>query len=64
MAGSWKESEKERKLNKLSREQIKKELKPFSIKHFTFYPCSFSASKEQGYVWFLQIRNWKGIVQL
>lgn len=61
---NWKESEAERKRQKQTREAKQKELKPFHVKHFTFYPCSFSASKEQGYVWYLFIRNWKGIFQL
>lgn len=34
-------------------------LKPFSIKHYTFYPCSFSDSIKQGYKFFLFVRYHK-----
>lgn len=61
---NWKESEHERKLQKLSREQKQKELKPFTVRNYHFYPCSFSDSLKQGLVWYLQIRDWKGILQL
>lgn len=61
---NWKESEHDRKLQKLAREQKQKELKPFTIRHYQFYPCSLSASKKQGLLWYLQIRDWKGILQL
>jgi len=61
---NWKESEAKLKHKRQSAEQKKKELKPFNVRHFRFYPCSFTKSKEQGFIWYLQIRDWKGIVQI
>lgn len=63
-AKNWKESEQARKLHKLEREQKQKELKPFEVRHYQFYPCAFSDSRKKGLNWYLQIRDWKGILQL
>ena len=61
MANNWKESERQRKNTKAIRD---KNLKPFSIRNYNFFPCSFSKSLNEGFVCFLQIRNRKGMIEL
>lgn len=47
----------------MAKEKQKAEiLKPFSIKHYQFFPCVFNDSKLGGYKYFLLIRNSRGIV--
>lgn len=41
-----------------------KEIKPFSVKHHNFYPCMFSSSIKQGFLYYLQVFNWRGIFQI
>jgi len=41
-----------------------KEIKPFSVKHHNFYPCMFSVHIKQGFLYYLQVVNWKGIFQI
>jgi hypothetical protein len=41
-----------------------KEIKPFSVKNYHFYPCIFSSSTDQGFVYYLQSFDWKGILQI
>ncbi len=31
-------------------------IKPFAIKHYNFYPCSYLESKQQGYIYFLFVK--------
>lgn len=59
MAMTWKESETEKK----NKNKKTTELKPFSIKHYDFYPCSYTKSKKEGFIYFLRVRNRKGIVK-
>jgi len=44
--------------------ESEKELKPFSVKNFHFYTCVFSSSIDQGFVYYLQKFDWKGILQI
>ena len=31
-------------------------IKPFVIRNYTFYPCSYAESKQQGYIYFLFVK--------
>ena len=55
---TWKES-------KVNKKKIKPELiKPFDIKHFRFFPCNYQKNTRKGFVYYLAIRNHKGILIL
>jgi len=51
----WKEINVERKKKKKMNE--KKDTKPFDIKHYRFFPCCWSKSIKEGYMFFLLIRK-------
>ena len=46
-----KEENKERKVKKIIKE--KKDLKPFQIRHYRFFPCCWAASLKEKYVYYL-----------
>lgn len=52
------------KANKKPVTKKDKEIKPFSVKHHNFYPCMFSASTKAGFLYYLQVFDWKGIFQI
>lgn len=59
---NWKEAENERKKKVWPKKDDT--LKPFFIRNYRFYPCSFPQSLEEGYTYFLSIRDHRGINQL
>ena len=59
---NWKEAEVERKKKVWPKKDDT--LKPFFIRNYRFYPCSFPQSLEEGYTYFLSIRDYRGINQL
>jgi hypothetical protein len=55
----WKEQEKERKSkSKKLKSQPKKENKPFVVKNYRFFPCSWSSNLKEGYNYYLIIRGY------
>jgi|LakMenE01Jun11ns_1017448.scaffolds.fasta_scaffold7611014_1 hypothetical protein len=61
---NWKEAEVERKKNKKVWPKKDDTLKPFVVGTYRFYPCSFPQSLEEGYTYFLSIKDYRGIIQL
>jgi hypothetical protein len=61
---NWKEAEVERKKNKKVWPKKDDNLKPFVVGTYRFYPCSFPQSLEEGYTYFLSIKDYRGIIQL
>jgi len=53
---SWKKTEQEKK-KKVKEKQLKKELKPFEVKNYRFFPCSWSHNLKNGYVYYLMVRS-------
>ncbi len=51
---SWKEANKQ---NKNKKTIPKKDVKPFAVKHYRFFPCVWSASVKEGYVCYLGMRK-------
>jgi hypothetical protein len=61
MGMTWKESEAEKRKNK----KVQKEtIKSFSIRNYNFYPCAFRKSLSEGFLYYLAIKNHKGINQI
>ena len=61
MAMTWKESESEKKKNK---KIPKNEVKSFSIRNYNFFPCAHKSSTSAGFLYYLAIKNRKGINQI
>jgi len=59
---NWKEAEVERKKKVWPKKDDT--LKPFVVGTYRFYPCSFPQSLEEGYTYFLSIKDYRGIIQL
>jgi len=59
---NWKEAEVERKKKVWPKKDDT--LKPFVVVTYRFYPCSFPQSLEEGYTYFLSIKDYRGIIQL
>ena len=47
---TWKEQKKKKTV-------VKKEIKPFEIKHYRFFPCVWSKSIKEGYLFYLMVRK-------
>lgn len=52
---SWKEARKNNK--KTPKKEV---LKPFSIRHFRFFPCCWSKSVKSGFQYYLAVRRHRG----
>jgi len=59
---NWNEKEVKRKKKVWrSKDEI---LKPFAVGTYNFYPCYFQKSFDEGYNYFLSIKDHRGIIQL
>jgi hypothetical protein len=57
VATTWKEAEQEKKKKK----KVKDDVKPFRIKNYNFFPCCYAKNIKSGFLYYLAIKNYKGI---
>jgi hypothetical protein len=57
MVTTWKEAEQEKKIKK----KVKDDIKPFRIKNYNFFPCCLKSNIKEGLLYYLAIKNYKGI---
>jgi hypothetical protein len=59
--GSWRTAEAENRKRKKTKT---KELKPFNIRHYRFFPCSLSKHLKGGYVYYLVVMDFRRRIKL